>query len=154
MQFQINSQIVNGGIHLSNAAIEVGFGDTKWAYRDAAGVIVRKSFPSLAPIFLDDALSNSPGTSRRDTYVINVDGKRHEVGPDVGIVVSQTNSGRHLNDDFPSSTNYAALALGAISQMTASNIDHLVLGLPVHTLERFTNYLKTVVSQRFHIRGS
>jgi len=54
MQFQTNSQIGNRGIHLSTAAVEVGFGDTKWAYRDATGTLVRKSFPSLAPKFLDD----------------------------------------------------------------------------------------------------
>lgn len=151
MQFQTSSQIGNRGIHLSTAAVEVGFGDTKWAYRDATGALVRKSFPSLAPKFLDDALSNSHGTSRRDTYIIKVDDKLHEVGPDVGLVVSQSNSGRYLNDDFPNSSNYTALVLGAISQMTANNIDHLVLGLPVHTLERFTEYLKKHFTGTFNL---
>lgn len=150
---QINSQqnTFGRGIQISTAAVEVGFGDTKWAYRDANGKLIRKSFPSLAPTYVNDPLSNSAGTSRRNTHIIKVKDKVHEVGPDVALVVSQTNSGRHLNDDFPTSSNYTALVLGALSQMNANQIDHLVLGLPVHTFASFTNYLKQHFTNTFDL---
>lgn len=152
MHFNTQSENTERGISLNVAAIEVGFGDTKWAYRDANNTIVRKSFPSLAPKHIKDALSTSMGTSARNTFIIDIEGEKFEVGPDVNLVVGQTNGGTFLSDEFPISKNYKALVYGAITQMTANHIGHLVLGLPVHTLDRFSNELKRIFTGTFKLR--
>ena len=152
MHFNTQSENTERGISLNVAAIEVGFGDTKWAYRDANNTIIRKSFPSLAPKHIKDALSNSMGTSARNTFIIDIEGEKFEVGPDVNLVVGQTNGGTFLSDEFPISKNYKALVYGAISQMTANYIGHLVLGLPVHTIDRFSNELKRIFTETFKLR--
>lgn len=151
MHFNTHSEQIERGISLNVAAIEVGFGDTKWAYRDANNTIVRKSFPSLAPKHIKDALSSSLGTSARNTFIIEIDDDQFEVGPDVSLVVGQTNGGTFLSDEFPLSKNYKALVFGAIKQMTANHIGHLVLGLPVHTLDRFSRDLKRIFTGTFKL---
>lgn len=149
---QISSTHAQRGISIPVAAIEVGFGDLKWAYRNSLGNIIRESFPSLCPTYTESNLSKSIGVVARKNFIVEVDGQKYEVGPEVEFALGgQTNNGRNLNEDFPKSNHYEALVLGAISHMTANDIQHLVLGLPVHTIGRYAEFLKMKFTGTFKL---
>lgn len=134
----------NNGLQLSTVAIEVGYGDTKSAYRNATGKVVKFVFPSLTPTYTSKTISSTLGKqSATETYPIDVNGVRYEVGPDVMMALGGTiNIGRNVGDLFPETPEYEALVLGAIAQIGAVYIGNLVLGLPVHNMNHYSQYLK------------
>ncbi|MFL9876491.1 PRTRC system protein D [Paraburkholderia megapolitana] len=125
-------------------AVDVGYGNTKYAWRAASGTIATGMFPSLAPLAANRALSSYGENvlASRKVASITIDRIDYEVGPDVSLTAAYGNTGRALADNFVLSDNYAALLAGALHFSGATHIERLVLGLPVHNLKRYENALK------------
>jgi plasmid segregation protein ParM len=112
-------------------AVDVGFGYTKWAYKSsrAGGDVASGIFPSLAPLRVNER-SNAGMLEKRDTRVVEVNGKLFEVGPDSSLVQAISGA-RRITDNYIESEEYLALLRGAIDYCKESTIHTLVLGLPV-----------------------
>lgn len=141
--FDSHLPATTSGLKLPVAAIEVGYGDTKSAYRNAMRKVVLNAYPSLTPTYSKKTISNSLGkASSTITYQIDVGDVQYEVGPDVMTALGGTiNIGRNVGERFPETPEYEALVLGAIAQMGATHIGHLVLGLPVHNMQKYAQFL-------------
>jgi plasmid segregation protein ParM len=128
---------------VSTVAIDVGYGNTKSAF-PLGSDIATSMFPSLAPISATTSLTSHSGSILRARNVVNVvvDGTRYEVGPEVSISAPYGNTGRSLSEDFVTTPNYAALLAGSLHYSKATEIDRLVLGLPVHNTQKYAAYLK------------
>lgn len=128
---------------VSTIAVDVGYGNTKSAF-PLGSDIATNMFPSLAPIASPTSLTPHSGSILRARDVVNVlvDGARYEVGPEVSLSASRGNTGRSLSEDFVTTANYAALLAGALNYSKATEIDRLVLGLPVHNTQKYAGYLK------------
>ncbi|SCU77504.1 Plasmid segregation protein ParM [Cupriavidus necator] len=128
---------------VSTIAVDVGYGNTKSAF-GLGSEISTHMFPSLAPPAATSSLTPQSGTPFRARNVVNVvvEGARYEVGPEVSISAAYGNTGRTLSEDYVTTPNYAALLGGALFYSKASEIDRLVLGLPVHNTQKYANYLK------------
>jgi plasmid segregation protein ParM len=115
-------------------AIDVGYGNTKYAYRTADGTEVTGMFPSLAPPTAFRALSGDSEDMlvARKVVTITIDRVGYEVGPDVPTTAAYGKTGRLLVDFYPITDNYAALLFGAIHFSGVTHIDRLVLGLAGH----------------------
>lgn len=123
-------------------AVDVGYGNTKFAYRAQNGTVETGMFPSLAQYVATRSISGG-GTAfkTRDVTQVTINGTPYEVGPGVSLTAAYGNTGRVLVDDYVLSNNYAALLAGAIYRSGHTRIARLVLGLPVHTLEKFSRGL-------------
>lgn len=114
---------------LTVRAVDVGSGNTKFISA-AAGVDVRcLSFPSIAYPSIDGRPGWAVGDRRR-TILTPVGSLFYEVGPDVALA-ADTFRARQLHDDYTLSPEYMALLRGALAMMKLSQIDLLVVGLPV-----------------------
>ncbi|MEX3688506.1 PRTRC system protein D [Paraburkholderia sp. BR14263] len=125
-------------------AVDVGYGNTKYAYRAANGAVVTGIFPSLTPLA---PLRTHSGDSEsifgaREVATITIDRIDYEVGPDVPITAAYDRTGRALGNDYALSRDYAALLFGAIHLSGATRIKYLVLGLPVRNTEKYSATLK------------
>lgn len=139
-------------MHFDSMGLDVGYGRTKIAVRlPSEQGIFTDSFPSLVPQHVSENLSSHvPSAEVARTYIVKIDGVEFAVGPDVRFSIGgQTGSGRTLTDDFPMSVNYKALFLGALAHVGATEIDVLVLGLPVHTMEKYKAHLATTFKGTF-----
>ncbi|MBU6486229.1 MAG: PRTRC system protein D [Burkholderiales bacterium] len=125
-------------------AVDVGYGNTKYAYRAASGSIPTGMFPSLAPLAASRALSGyGDGVlASRKVATIVIDQIEYEVGPDVSLTAAYGNTGRALANDFVLSDNYAALLAGAMYFAGVTHIERLVLGLPVHNMKKYSSALR------------
>jgi plasmid segregation protein ParM len=125
-------------------AIDVGYGNTKSAYRAASGTIATGMFPSLAPLAASQSLAlHGEGVlAARKVANMIVDQVEYEVGPDVSLTAAYGNTGRALSNDFVLSDNYAALLGGSLHFSGVTHIERLVLGLPVHNMQRYSADLK------------
>lgn len=114
-------------------AVDVGFGFTKYiASRTDAQTICRK-FPSLAPLASNRRLSSNEGA--RETFVVSVDGVGYEVGPDAPLL-RRAEVVRIADDEYINTPQYQALCLGSLAAIGLNQLDTLVLGLPVHSMQR------------------
>jgi Actin like proteins N terminal domain len=125
-------------------AVDVGYGNTKYAYRAASGTVATGMFPSLAPLAASRTLSGyGEGVlAARKVITITIDEIEYEVGPDVALTAAYGNTGRALADDFVLTDNYAALLAGAMHFAGVTHIERLVLGLPVHNMQKYSVALK------------
>ncbi|MEB0032984.1 PRTRC system protein D [Undibacterium sp. RTI2.1] len=140
-------------MHFKAAAIDLGFGQTKWAVR-LDDEIVTGSFSSLAPAASANTVSTNLGNfAQRNTIKVNIDGAWFEVGPDVHLAMGGTNSGRVLSEDFPKSKNYKALLFCALYYAGIDQVDVLTLGLPVHTMPLYANFLKEMFKDPVVVNG-
>lgn len=100
-------------------------------------------FPSLAPQAATSSLTPESGTIFQARKVVNVtvDGARYEVGPGVSLSGAY-NTGRALAEDYVTTPNYAALLAGALFYSGATEIERLVLGLPVHNTQKYGGFLR------------
>lgn len=128
---------------ISTGAVDVGYGNTKSALPIGAEV-ANQMFPSLAPAGSPSNLSTHGGGyfKRRDVAHITIDGAVYEVGPDVSITSAYGNTGRTLSEDFVTTPEYAALLFGALHYANAQQVGQLMLGLPVHTLQKYSGALQ------------
>ncbi len=122
-------------------AVDVGFGNTKLVLAHTPGCDIQcKIFPSLAPLAAGLDLSGGV-IAHRDTVLVQVDGNAYEVGPDAELALG-THASRILHQDFLETPEYLALFCGALSYMHVSQIDLLVVGLPVSLLSAKTDCLR------------
>lgn len=126
-------------------AIDVGFGTIKYTAIDIDGKVQCGIFPSLAPAAAGGAELSSGLLQKRNTVVVEVDGVRYEVGKDARLAVG-AHFGRVLANDYAKSAAHIALIRGALYYMGATEIDLLVLGLPLNTFERYRDELETKVA--------
>lgn len=123
------------------AAIDLGFGNTKYAYsRDASGHIACTLFPSRVATASDKPLSGGM-IQDRDTVTVEAMGSYYEVGPDVDLAMSIHNR-QVLNDKFIETPHYMALFKGALSYISTDTIDVLVVGLPVNLVSSKASLLR------------
>lgn len=125
-------------------AVDVGYGNTKYAYRAANGEVVTGMFPSLAPLAPTRMLSGDAESvlPARQVGTITVNSIEYQVGPDVPITAAYGRTGRALIDDYALTANYAALLFGAIHFSGVTHIKCLVLGLSVHNMDKYSTVLK------------
>jgi len=116
------------------AAIDIGYGFTKYATIGAGGKIDTNLFPSMPALSPQTDLSGGFFT-QRDTKTISSGGTDWEVGPDVGEIATKTDV-RALHEDFIKSEQWKILLLGALAYMGKKKVDYLVLGLPVNNMKK------------------
>lgn len=134
-------------MNISVFAVDVGYGNTKWAYRATSGKVTTGMFPSLAPLAPTRRLSGDRESvfSTRKIATIVIGGIEYEVGPGVPITAAYGRTGRALGDDYVLSDNYAALLFGAICFAGVTRIQRLVLGVSVRNMEKDS----AVLQERF-----
>lgn len=132
--------------HLTVRAIDLGYGHIKFTTgRDPeTGLIVTDSFPSQSPVTRKQSLPSKVMT-RRDTAIVPVNGIHYEVGKEVAMAMEANYEGEILDEDFPLSDAYKARLYGALNYMVptlgSSVIDYLVLGLPMTTIRKHSQFL-------------
>jgi plasmid segregation protein ParM len=116
-------------------SIDVGLGYVKHTTREDNGTIGYRSFPAVAIPSDPSALRQiaSRGRNTIDVPVVAMDGvtSSYEVGPDIVQAQTATEFGRILTGGYYASPIYDALMLGALRFIGATEIDVLVVGLPV-----------------------
>ncbi|CAB3805055.1 hypothetical protein LMG28688_06097 [Paraburkholderia caffeinitolerans] len=128
-------------------AIDVGYGNTKYAHRSASGTVATGMFPSLAPLAATHSLSGyGEGVlSSRNVVTITIDRNDYELGPDVSLSAAYGKTGSALSDNYVMTDTYAALLFGAVHFAGVTHIERLVLGLPVHNMKKYS----TALQERF-----
>ncbi|WP_020423685.1 PRTRC system protein D [Cupriavidus sp. WS] len=128
---------------VATVAVDVGYGNTKSAFPLGSDVAT-SMFPSLAPLSATSSLTPHGGSvlRARNVVKVEVDGATYEVGPEVQLTAAYGNTGRALSEDFVTTANYAALLAGSLNYAKASQIERLVLGLPVHNTQKYAAFLK------------
>lgn len=114
-------------------AIDLGSGWVK-LNRKVGEKLEYMSFPSLAPRHTGRDLSMAL-LGKRDTVVVTVEGTQYEVGPD-SADLDTNDSTRNLNDQYIYTDQYKACFYGALHYMGETEIDLLVVGLPLTTIHR------------------
>lgn len=123
-------------------ALDLGSGYAK-ANHLVDGKLEYFSFPALAPRHTGRDLSSSL-LGKRDTVVVNVEGTLYEVGPD-SADLDTNDSTRNLNDQYIYTDQYRAVMYGALHYMGETEIDLLVIGLPLTTIHRSDDLRKMTV---------
>jgi len=119
--------------------IDVGYGNTKSAGRGPNREVVTGMFPSLPQYTATRTISNNGSHFKtRDITLVKIKGVEYAVGPGVSLSAAYGQTGRVLVDDYVMTNNYAALLAGAIYRSGFTHIERLMLGLPVHTIEKYT----------------
>lgn len=124
-------------------AVDVGYGNTKYAF-PMGTEIATGMFPSLAPQASTRTLTGHANGifKSRDVTSIIVGGTEYEVGPGVSLTAAYGHTGRTLSEDFVTKAEYAALLGGALAYAQVEEVNQLVLGLPVHTSQKYAAYLR------------
>lgn len=103
------------------------------------------SFPSLAPRHSGRDLSGGSSVlGKRDTVAVMVEGTLYEVGPDAADL-DTSDSTRNLNDQYIYTDQYRAVMYGALHYMGEKEIDLLVVGLPLTTINRAEDLRKLTI---------
>ena len=110
-------------------SVDVGYGNTKFVVEHEGDEIRCSMFPSVSSTSLSHPERSTLG-ERRKTVVIPVNGMYHEVGPDA-VAARDRFRPLHMHDGFVETPAYRAFVCGAMNYMKVSEIDVLVLGLPV-----------------------
>ena len=111
-------------------AIDVGFGQTKFATAVNGEAIECANFPSAAQPSLIDPASRPTLGGRRRTVSIPVGSMFYEVGDEIDLAGSLARPVPSI-DEYVTTDEYLALLRGALSFMKVEHVDLLVLGLPV-----------------------
>lgn len=117
------------------SAIDIGYGYTKYSTGiDKDFNIECSLFPSITPLSPHEDLSGEFFVSR-DTKKIEHGGMVWEVGPDVSDITTR-NDVRALHENFVRSEQWRVLFLGALAYQGHTEIDYLILGLPVSNMNK------------------
>jgi plasmid segregation protein ParM len=123
-------------------AADVGYGNTKYVQSiKADGTPQCALFPSIA-VTPAGNMGEGMMIRKRDTMIVEVDGREYEVGPGAALAQGSRGHERVLNEDYVQSAQYMALMRGAMKSMNVPHIDHLIVGLPVKFLEGKTEVIK------------
>ena len=119
-------------------AIDIGYGNTKFTLSHTPGHDINcRMFPSLTPQSTTNGDLGAGMLARRDTVRVEVGGVSYEVGPDAELAQGGIARNRHLLADYCRSDAYSVLLKGALHYMGQTNIDLLILGLPVSTYAQY-----------------
>lgn len=133
-------------------AVDVGFGHTKFVRgHDEHGKAVCAEFPSRAYASPFDP-AGTLGSDMRRTYTVPIDGLFYEVGPDV-MLAADAFRARDVHGDYIESPQYMALSRGALSMMELTEIDLLVVGLPVAVYAAMKPRLESLMTGRHDVGG-
>lgn len=129
-------------------SIDVGYGNTKYVKTVIDGKIIADHFPSLVNKVSNHRLSISDSPN---IYTVEVDGTSYEVGP--GLDPALEGGMRILHDNFIDTEHYMALNYGALSQMDVSEIDLLMVGLPVDLMASKRADLEALLTGDHQVAG-
>lgn len=134
-------------------AIDVGYGNTKFIKQHVYGRDIECDlYPSFAPLASHNDLSSGV-LQRRNTIIVRVNESDYEIGKDSRLALG-TSHGRTMDDKFATSDDYLALSIGAMHYMeNISEIDLLVLGLPVSTLNARSKDLQEKMKGEHQLPG-
>lgn len=121
---------------------DIGYGFTKLNRLNPLGELEYMSFISLAPAYSESELDLS-FMGGRDTKVVSVEGNKYEIGPE-NIYLDVSTLTRSLNSQFIHTEQYKALFFGALAYLNQTEIDCLVVGLPVSEMHNASK-LKAMV---------
>lgn len=125
-------------------AVDVGYFAVKAAHR-VRGSVDAFSFPSVVSRLTRETILRSNVElfgENAGRVEVNVGGTAYAV--DTGQTALPSSSALRVEvDDFPQTDKYHALVLACLKKIGATRIRYLVLGLPIHTLDRHAQYLKT-----------
>lgn len=124
-------------------SIDVGFGETKFAFTSSSGSIRCDAFPSITPLASQKDFGMG-SLERRDTVIIEINNVQYEIGKDAALA-NKAHHARILADDFATSDSYMALVYGALSYMKLPIIDLLVVGLPISTYDCHRHHLRKIL---------
>lgn len=144
-------------------AIDVGYFQTKFTLgreRSAKAPILTDSFPSLAPkADLAKRLQAGPFASGHKGKIIRVGDLDYFVGPDAKFFASASEP-RTISENYSETAAYKALTYGALDLMASKAgsyelfIEHLVVGLPCNTINKYGESLKTWLQGEAHLIGT
>ncbi|MDH5232453.1 MAG: plasmid segregation protein ParM [Gammaproteobacteria bacterium] len=124
--------------------VDIGYGFTKFTQNKSNGPSFDK-FPSFARLCKgsSDRFDFFHNNSQLDTVFVNIQDSIFEVGHDIALSLD-THHIRQPSDQFSKSSQYHAMAGGALAYIGIKHIDLLVLGLPVsimsnRNVDRITN---------------
>lgn len=127
-------------------AIDVGYGYTKYSkgHMGTQGVPVDR-FPSLAPVMQGDGIIGIGLGNDVKVYEVSVNDMDYYVGKDVSTMIgSRYSSPTHY--DYTKTNEYLALNYGALLSMGLREIDHLVVGMPVHLINSRKEYVENALT--------
>jgi len=139
-------------------AVDVGYGHVKYTLgRQADGTILCGSFPSLSP-GVREVLDYGTYMERRNTFIVEIDGRRYEVGKDVVKAVHANSEGSVMDIEFAMSDAYRARLYGALNYIAQdlddNTLDVLILGLPLNTYTKHKKALSARFTGELTISGS
>lgn len=129
-------------------AIDVGYGNTKYIRTIENGEVIADHFPSIVhrPNGGKPSFNESP-----DIYEVEVNNATYEVGP--GIDAALEGGIRIMHENYIETNDYMALVYGALSQMNVSEIDLLVVGLPVDLMSSKRQVLENHLTGQHVVAG-
>ena len=134
------------------AAVDIGYGNTKYVVPSDSGELRCELFPSVA--VLDNTVRNHTDdfSARQNITLVTVNGAQYKVGPDAVLSVSPHDTGRVLTNEYSTTDRYMALYLGALSNIGRKTIDLLVTGLPVqhYRSKSMREHLEGRLSEEHH----
>jgi plasmid segregation protein ParM len=119
--------------------LDVGSGYTKQCYRDETGKLVMKAFRSVAVPTNESSLakaSRSAGVGA-SIMTVEIDGSKFDVDVSENATIIQKRVEWNESSDFPERAEYRALIHAALASTGFSHVDVLVVGLPLHTFQRY-----------------
>lgn len=133
-------------------AIDIGYGSTKFTVSDGMGGqdIQCRMFPSVAPVAAKDSIDKY--LDKKESVIVEVDSEYYEVGPDA-MIAMPSNAARSLDLDFVRRPSYMALAKGALHYMQVPRIDHLVVGLPVSSMQALAEQVRAKLTGKHTLPG-
>lgn len=135
-----------------SAAIDLGYGHVKSAIK--VGEQIRTdTFPSYVGIASSPAsMAGLAGFAELDVIEVDVRGRRFLVGPD-SPKTRTINAERNRDSSYAATDQYMALMLGMLHRMRLSEIDVLVVGLPMNTIEANAAQLRERLTGRLDVPG-
>lgn len=129
-------------------AIDVGYGNTKYIRTVENGIAQADHFPSI----VHRPAGGKPSFDESgDIYEVEVNGSAYQVGP--GLDAALEGGVRITHENYIETDDYMALVYGALSQMNVTEIDLLVVGLPVSLMGSKRGVLETLLTGQHIVSG-
>lgn len=131
------------------AGVDLGHGYTKVSYRDDTGKLVMKAFRSVALRHNESALAKASRDAgvQASIKTVMVDGAKFDVNVSENATLDRQLVEWNESSDFPQRAEYRALLGAATASTGFTHIDVLVVGLPLHTFQRYQTEIKDQIGQ-------
>lgn len=157
------SFILSSSLIVPVAAVDIGYFATKYTLgRNTTGksVVLCDSFPSIAPR-VQKTLSRTLGADPLEGVSIGIDGVDYFVGPDASMR-STGRDARIVLEQYSTSSEYRALFLGTLyyiakhalegrRNVNTLEIQTLVSGLPLNTIDQYSQNVRTMMKGAFEL---